>query len=88
MFGCSSDPKHPKWMPSSDTRDGESLDTHMLPFAIDHNLQGHTTQVDRGGVDGEYANTQFLADLPDLINKIEDEDAAIGYTVTRIKSLM
>ncbi|KPL95994.1 PstS family phosphate ABC transporter substrate-binding protein [Vibrio splendidus] len=83
VFGCSSDPKHPKWTPSSDTRDGESLDTHMLPFAIDHNLQGHTTFSSwvECGVDGEYANTQFLADLPDLINKIEDEDAAIGYTV-------
>ncbi|MBY7729544.1 substrate-binding domain-containing protein [Vibrio splendidus] len=83
VFGCSSDPKHPKWTPSSDTRDRESLDTHMLPFAIDHNLQGHTTFSSwvECGVDGEYANTQFLADLPDLINKIEDEDAAIGYTV-------
>ncbi|TVU65840.1 phosphate ABC transporter substrate-binding protein [Vibrio atlanticus] len=83
VFGCSSDPKHPKWTPSSDVRDGESLDTHMLPFAIDHNLQGHTTFSNwvECGTDGEYANTQFLADLPDLINKIEDEDAAIGYTV-------
>ncbi|MEZ8510134.1 PstS family phosphate ABC transporter substrate-binding protein [Vibrio splendidus] len=83
VFGCSNDPKHPIWLPSSDIRNGESLDTHMLPFAIDHNLQGHTTFSSwvECGADGEYANTQFLADLPDLINKIEDEDAAIGYTV-------
>ncbi|MCX2760930.1 phosphate ABC transporter substrate-binding protein [Vibrio sp. Sgm 22] len=83
VFGCSNDPKHPKWTPGSDIRGGESLDTHMLPFAIDHNLQGHTTFSSwvECGSDGEYANTQFLADLPDLINKIEDEDAAIGYTV-------
>lgn len=83
VFGCSNDPKHPKWSPSSDIRNGESLDTHMLPFAIDHNLKGHTTFSSwvECGTEGEYAHTQFLADLPDLINKIEDEDAAIGYTV-------
>lgn len=32
VFGCSNDPKHPKWTPSSDIRGGESLDTHMLLF--------------------------------------------------------
>ncbi len=83
VFGCSNDPKHPKWSSSSDARNGESLDTHMLPFAIDHNLKGHTTFSSwvECGTDGEYAHTQFLSDLPHLINKIEDEEAAIGYTV-------
>ena len=83
VFGCSNELKHPKWKPSSDIRDGESLDTHMLPFAIDHNLQGHTTFSSwvECGTNGEYANTQFLAGLPELVNKIEGEEAAIGYTV-------
>ncbi|KZX65643.1 phosphate ABC transporter substrate-binding protein [Vibrio sp. HI00D65] len=83
VFGCSNDPKHPKWSPTSDARNGESLDTHMLPFAINHNLKGHTTFSSwvECGADGEYAHTQFLSDLPHLINKIEDEEAAIGYTV-------
>ncbi len=57
----------------------------MLPFAIDHNLNGHTTFSSwvECGTEGEYAHTQFLADLPDLGNKIEDEEAAV---VTRFYS--
>ncbi len=55
----------------------------MLPFAIDHNLKGTPPFQSwvECGTEGEYAHTQFLADLPDLISKIEDEEAAIGYTV-------
>lgn len=80
VFTCSSDPQHLRW---STQNHKQALTGHMLPFAVDDELVSHTTFSEWVSCqeDGDYSYTQFLPDVDALIEKVDSEEAAIGYAV-------